>query len=351
VDLRGDFELIRKNIELEARLIDDLLDLTRIARGKLALDKKVWDIHTLLRDALITVEDEIKQKQITVILNFTPDEKVVLGDAVRLQQIFWNILKNAAKFTPRGGEITVTARADSANSKISVEIADTGIGLTKEEIGHIFNAFSQGDHAGGGGSHRFGGLGLGLAITHKLVELHAGSIHAESAGRNQGATFIVEFPAASAETKNGVSALPPKPHNGQPVDWNKVLGLRILLVEDHEPTRLALGNLLTRRVNKVVLAVTVAEALEHARREPFDLVVSDIGLPDGNGYALMSELRDKFGLRGVALTGYGMEQDVARSHESGFIAHLTKPVRVETLQKILQTVTTENVLENAGGVK
>jgi signal transduction histidine kinase/ActR/RegA family two-component response regulator len=342
-DVRADFELVRKSIELEARLIDDLLDLTRIARGKLSLDKKFWDIHAIVRDALTTVEDDIRQKQITVILDFTPEEKIVLGDAVRLQQIFWNILKNAAKFTPPGGEITIATRSRGEGGKISVEITDTGIGLTAEEIGHIFNAFSQGDHVGSGGSHRFGGLGLGLAISRKLVELHAGSIHAESAGRNQGATFIVELPMAVWERKNGYAPQTAKPLNAMPLRWENLENLHILLVEDHEPTRMALANLLNRRVNKVVLAVTVAEALEHARRESFDLVVSDIGLPDGNGYELMSELRDKFGLKGIALTGYGMEQDVARGLDAGFVAHLTKPVRVETLQKTLQEIIAGNL--------
>jgi len=338
-DVRADFELIRKNIELEARLIDDLLDLTRIARGKLTLTKQMVDLHSVLRDALLTVEEEIRQKQIIVMRHFTTKDPAILGDAVRLQQIFWNILKNAVKFTPTGGRLTIETCLPNERGRVAVKITDTGIGLTSEEIGHIFNAFSQGEHACAGGSHRFGGLGLGLAISRMLVELHGGAIRATSAGRNQGATFTVELPALKTQ-----AALPTPPLSLKPLDEGTTLarkrcGMRVLLVEDHEPTRMALANLLTRRDYQVSAAVSVAEALAYAGRENFDLVVSDIGLPDGNGYALMSKLRDEFGLKGIALTGYGMEQDVARGQSAGFMAHLIKPVRVESLEKALGDIT------------
>jgi CheY-like chemotaxis protein len=262
---------------------------------------------------------------------------MILGDSVRLQQIFWNILKNAVKFTPEGGAITIESHLLPESGKISVTIADTGIGLTTDEISHIFDAFAQGDHATGG-SHRFGGLGLGLTISRMLVEIHGGMITATSAGRDRGATFVIKLPAlprggssngfTARELEEEKSTSPPQAHPGR----------RILLVEDHEPTRTALAYLLTRRDYKVLSAVSVAEARALARQNHFDLVVSDIGLPDGDGYDLMSGLRDDFGLKGIALSGYGMEKDIAKGKLAGFVAHLVKPVRVESLEKALAEV-------------
>jgi signal transduction histidine kinase len=338
-ETRADFEVIRRNVELEARLIDDLLDLTRISRGKLSLEKRPLDVRAVLQDAIAIVQSDAKTKQISLTLDFGADQYMVLGDAVRLQQIFWNVLKNAVKFTPEGGKITIETCTLAESGNIAVKIIDTGIGLTIGEITHIFKAFSQGDHAGTTGSHKFGGLGLGLAISRMLVELHSGIIHAASAGRDQGATFTVELPFVEVEEWNNNFAPLERPatSNSQTA-LKKKPGGRILLVEDHEPTRTALSRLLTRRDYKVTTATSVAEARTLARREKFDLVVSDIGLPDGNGYTLMSELRDDFGLKGIALTGYGMEQDVLRGQNAGFVAHLTKPVRMESLEKALSEV-------------
>jgi PAS domain S-box-containing protein len=336
-DARANFEMIRRNVELEARLIDDLLDLTRITRGKLILDKHPLDVREVLRDAIAIVQADAETKRIELIRNFEATALLILGDSVRLQQIFWNILKNAVKFTPERGSITIRAMASPESGKISLSITDTGIGLTSDEIGHIFDAFAQGDHATGS-SHRFGGLGLGLTISRMLVESHAGSLQATSAGRDQGATFVVEFPAlpaAGLAAKSSVS----EPAELSAIPTLKIhSGRRILLVEDHEPTRTALASLLTRRDYKVLTAVSVAEARALARQNQFDLVVSDIGLPDGDGYALMSGLRDEFGLKGIALSGYGMEKDVAKGKQAGFIAHLVKPVRVESLEKVLETI-------------
>jgi PAS domain S-box-containing protein len=336
-EIRAQFATIRNNVELEARLIDDLLDITRITHGKLSLNTGQLDVHAVLKDAIATVQSELNQKQISLTLKLAEGKPAMKGDAVRLQQIFWNVLKNAVKFNTEGGKIIVETSVLADGEKIAVKITDTGIGLTAQEISRIFNAFSQGDHAGNEASHRFGGLGLGLSISRMLVELHAGGIHATSAGRGQGATFVIELPLAPASQSNGDSTPPdPSAKNGSQNGAKKKFGMRILLVEDHEPTRTALSHLLTRRDCKVTTATSVAEARTFARQENFDVVVSDIGLPDGNGYALMSELRKNFGLKGIALTGYGMEQDVLRGQEAGFVAHLTKPVRMESLEKALR---------------
>jgi len=333
--VRSDFAAIRKNVELEARLIDDLLDLTRITRGKVILKKTYVDVRHVLEDAVANVQEEMNQKRIVLDFKLNASQYMVFADAVRLQQIFLNLFKNAVKFTSDGGQISVGGSL--SGDKILIQITDTGIGMLPEEISNIFTAFSQGNHAERGNAHRFGGLGLGLAISQKLAEFHEGQILATSEGRDKGSTFIVELPLAqhSEESQSPPATNPPSPAPGVRAANNDVC---ILLVEDHGPTRTTLTHLLMRRRYKVVTAASVAEARALADGEKFHLLISDIGLPDGNGYDLMSELRERFDLPGIALTGYGMEQDVARSQKAGFAVHLTKPIRVESLDEALAMV-------------
>jgi CheY-like chemotaxis protein len=218
-----------------------------------------------------------------------------------------------------------------------VTIEDTGIGMTAGEIERVFEAFSQGDHAAGRRSHRFGGIGLGLTISRRLIELHGGRISAASAGPGKGSTFTIELPRVAESTgliPNTDALIAP----GKPVEENAAPAgtRRVLVVEDHAPTREALAGLLRRRNLEVLTAGSIGEARERALLGNISLVVSDIGLPDGNGCDLMEELRRTHGLRGIALTGYGQEADVARSAEAGFIAHLTKPVHVQALDAALE---------------
>lgn len=330
--VRTDFDTIRKNVELEARLIDDLLDLTRIARGKIILERRYLNVHRVLNDAITQEREDMVRKEITLDLRLNAERQTIHADGVRLQQIFWNLLNNAVKFTPNGGKITVETYVNQG--KLAVKVSDTGLGMTPEEISRIFTAFAQGAHAGGGNGHRFGGLGLGLAISQRLAELHYGSIHAMSDGRNKGSVFVAEFPLAQEpdEATGGSDEdfplASPKPRAGKS-------GIRILLVEDHEPTRTSLARLLMHRYYEVITAASVAEARKLAKTRDFELLISDIGLPDGNGYDLMQELRKDRPVKGIALTGYGMEQDVARSEDAGFVAHLTKPVGIQSLETAL----------------
>ncbi|MGH7942173.1 MAG: PAS domain S-box protein [Limisphaerales bacterium] len=330
---RVNFDTIRKNIELEARLIDDMLDLTRITRGKLTLDMKPVDIHSALRDAAAIVQADIENKSIELMLNLAASKPVVRGDAVRLRQIFWNVLKNAVKFTPQGGKVSIETRELEGN-KLVVAISDTGIGMEPGELERVFGAFAQ-------GTHHFGGLGLGLAISRALVQLHAGSIRAESGGKDKGAKFSIELPVATgleayASASSGAVSAPPAPVKRIPTR-----DIRILLVEDHEPTRSSLTHLLSRRNYKVTPVGSLAEARSILGKIKFHLLISDIGLPDGNGCDLMEELRQESNLKGIALTGYGMEHDVNRSYAAGFTAHLTKPVRMESLDDALSMALTD----------
>lgn len=339
VEAREAFQLIEKNALLEARLIDDLLDLTRIGHGKVNLEIRPVNVHGALRDALITVRSEVNAKSLALEVDIPAEERIVMGDSARLQQVFWNVLKNAVKFTPAGGTVRVTSELDAAGEQVAIRISDTGIGMEPREIERAFGAFSQGDHAENRRGHRFGGLGLGLAISHNLLALHSGRIEAESGGRDQGATFTIRLPLAPAGAtvvKSGATATP------KPVPVRHAAGARrgarLLLVEDHEPTRGPLTRLLARRGYDVVAVDTVAAAQREAAAQSFDLVLSDIGLPDGDGFTLMRELRDRYGLKGIALTGYGADTDLIRSDEAGFVDHLTKPIAVSSLDRSLEKV-------------
>jgi CheY-like chemotaxis protein/anti-sigma regulatory factor (Ser/Thr protein kinase) len=289
------------------------------------------NVHAILKNTVAMMQGDIDQKNIVLKQKFDAFQTIISGDTVRLQQIFWNVLKNAVKFTAPGGVVTI--QTTSTGSECSISVSDTGIGMSEDELGRAFLAFSQGEHTKG--IHRFGGLGLGLAISKKLMELHAGTIEARSGGRNCGSTFVMKFPLA--------------PLNDQPVrgdtDFRRVEkrvpspGIHILLVEDHEPTRTTLANILVRRHHNVKMAISVTEALALAARNEFDVVISDIGLPDGTGHELFKKLRKRSAVKGIALTGYGMDEDVLRSQEAGFDAHLTKPVRIESLEATLAKVT------------
>jgi PAS domain S-box-containing protein len=330
------FRFIVRNVELETRLIDDLLDMTRIAHGKLALVREVVDVHGALRNAVEIVQADLGAKQIGLRLNFRAEARYVAADPVRLQQVFWNVLRNAAKFSEVGGQIEIET-SDPRPGVIEIKIVDGGIGMTDAELKRIFTAFAQGDHAGEEGSRRYGGLGLGLAISKTLVEMHAGTIRAESAGRHRGSTIRIELPIeAAGPPATRLQPEAPVPQFVAPPEKPARAGPpRLLLVEDHEPTRTALTQLLVRRRFHVVPVGTAAEARAVAARQVFDLLLSDVGLADGSGHELMTEFHERFGLRGIALSGGSSEQEIAHGRKAGFVAHLIKPVSVEALEAAL----------------
>jgi PAS domain S-box-containing protein len=336
--VREDFTTIRKNIELEARLIDDLLDITRITRGKLPLRLAPQNLHAVLEDALATMGEDIAQKKLSLSFALHALNPVVVADAVRLQQVFWNLLKNAVKFTPERGTISIKSRLDGARRRVVLEVADTGIGITEEERGRLFNAFSQGDHAAMGGSHLFGGLGLGLTISRMLTEMHHGTITAASEGRDRGSTFTIDLPLMTTEQAAAFnrSAGNPRPPEGEAADGHTTERRpRVLLVEDHVATRETLERLLVKRRFDVVAAANAEEARARFKEGGIDILISDIGLPDAKGYELMAEMAVGRSLPGIALTGYGMEDDVLLSGKAGFQSHLTKPVTIQALDTAL----------------
>jgi two-component system CheB/CheR fusion protein len=346
----GELAMIQRNVELEARLIDDLLDLTRIARGKLELHRQQIDARRVIEHALATAEQDVAAGGLRLDVRLTREKHRIWADAPRLTQVFWNLLSNAVKFTPAGGTITVESWLTGSLAgprELAIAVRDTGIGIEPEMLPRIFDAFEQTDRRI---TRRFGGLGLGLAVSRAIVDLHGGRLLAESDGRGSGACFTVRLPIETAavqgdldETGVWFSRRRPAAAATPAVEADRPL--HILLVEDHEDTADAMADLLRLMGHEVTVATSVAAALtaagatQNGSGRRLDLVVSDLGLPDGSGQDVMRELSRRYGLRGIALSGYGMEDDVRRSHEAGFLRHLTKPVDLQMLKAAIRQVT------------
>jgi HAMP domain-containing protein/signal transduction histidine kinase len=316
-------QMIRRNVELEARLIDDLLDLTRIDKGKIQLSFEVVNAHTLLQNALEICQAEIDRKHLTPRLDLAAEKVYLRADPARLQQIFWNLINNAVKFTARDGQISIYTNDDTGD-RLRIEIADTGLGIEPESLPKIFDAFEQ------GGRTQLGGLGLGLAISKRLVEAHSGTITAESAGRNKGAKFTLIFPVCEkVDTQAPLPVSPSAAHHR---------AMRVLLVEDHEDTKQSLTKLLRLRGYYVESASNVQSALDLIAQDQFDVLISDLGLPDGSGIDLIRRVQSDRPVLGIALTGFGMEEDIRKSREAGFKHHLVKPIDLNKLDSIIQEV-------------
>jgi two-component system CheB/CheR fusion protein len=322
---REEISMIRRNVELEARLIDDLLDLSRVINGKLRLQMQPTAVHDLLRQVFRICASDLAAKKLSLTCDFGTDKDQVAADPARLQQVFWNLIKNAVKFTPEGGRIAVCSR--ESEGRLAVEVQDSGVGIPAEMLPKMFDAFEQGDAPDWHG----GGLGLGLAISKAVVELHGGTIRATSAGRGKGACLIVEMPTAQA-------AAAAEPAAGSAEAVPRARKPRLLLVEDHVDTARTLARLLRLSGYRVRTAGTVAEGLAAAASDRFDLLISDLGLPDASGHDLMRQVRALYGTPGIALSGYGMEEDVRQSLEAGFLDHLIKPINLDHLKAVLERV-------------
>jgi PAS domain S-box-containing protein len=334
---RRDLELIRRNVEMEARLIDDLLDVTRIAQGKVELDKRPLELSAVLQRAIEVCRPDIEASRLQFGFNCDSAPRIVLGDSGRLQQVFWNLLKNAVKFTPQGGCVGVVCYPDGQDHVV-VEVHDSGVGLDPEAMPRIFDAFAQADRAV---TRQFGGLGLGLAISKSLVELHGGTIEAFSEGQGRGSMFRVRWPVARAGdlTPTVSGSLPSR---GLPQGTGP---LRLLVVEDHGDMAEMMRVMLESEGHQVETAGDARTALQAACSGRFDMLISDLGLPGGSGLDLMRELRSRgITLPGIALSGYGQDKDLRESQAAGFSAHLVKPVDMERLfeamDRIMQPVVT-----------
>ncbi len=343
-ELRQDLETVRRNVELEARLIDDLLDLTRITRGKLVLHRSPVVIDQTIEDAINTCLIDLENKRLRLVRDFVRPAPTVPIDGPRINQILWNLLKNAVKFTLEGGVITIRTRLASGaeGDCLQVEVQDTGIGIEPAHLHRVFDAFEQGDRKI---TRQFGGLGLGLAISKAIAEAHRGSLKVMSEGTGSGSTFILSLPLSWRQMKgSGVEAARTfRPSAGQTaLAGEQQRPLNILLVEDHADTAAILSRFLRRMGHEVTHQRTVSSAIDAAARasqvKPFDLVMSDVGLPDGTGLELMRELSAKYQLSGIALSGFGMEEDLRQSREAGFSQHLVKPIDVSLLRATISEV-------------
>jgi signal transduction histidine kinase len=323
-EARSALAMIRRNIELETRLIDDLLDFTRIARDKMQLRFAPVDAHLAISNVVEICRAEVQSKRLRVHLNLRANAHLVAADTAKFQQIIWNLLKNAVKFTPEDGEITISS-SNPSSEDLMISVRDTGIGMDAEIMRRIFDPFEQGNRSF---ERRFGGMGLGLAISKSLAQAHGGTLTAQSGGCDRGSTFILSMPTLSpAEAAN----VPRKTTSEAPQQ-----GLKILLVDDHQDTCAALEKLLVRRGHLVAATHNVRSAMEAAVRNKFDVLISDIALPDGSGMDLMMQLRAISNVPGIAISGFGNNSDIERSLQAGFSEHLIKPIKLEKLEAAIE---------------
>ncbi|MBD2199893.1 MULTISPECIES: hybrid sensor histidine kinase/response regulator [Calothrix] len=319
-------ETIERNAELQAQLIDDLLDISRILRGKLGLNLETVNLATTIESALETVRLAAEAKSIQIQLNLDRQVAPVKGDSSRLQQVIWNLLSNAIKFTPNGGEVAVNLQ--QVNSQVEIQVKDTGKGISPDFLPFVFEYFRQADSTI---TRRSGGLGLGLAIVRQLVELHGGRVWAESPGENQGATFTVSLPGIPKTRKlaDRDSDLSENSYTLS-VPYAPLEGIKVLIVDDDVDTREFLAFLLEQHGAKITSAASAEEALKAIAQSIPDLLLSDLGMPDVDGYALIRKIRSLPSDRGgeipaIALTAYAAETTQQQVFAAGFQLHIAKP--------------------------
>ncbi|HET9479759.1 MAG TPA: response regulator [Pyrinomonadaceae bacterium] len=322
-------DAIERNAWLQSRLIDDLLDTSRIATGKLHFEPKPTDLNVVVKAAVDTVRNSAASRNIDLSMSLHPAGLVVMGEPVRLQQIAWNLVSNAIKFTDPGGKVTVTTGLNGNQAYITV--VDTGVGIPGEFLPHVFDRFRQ---AVGSTSRRHGGLGLGLAIADALAKLHGGRLEAHSDGEGQGAIFTLRVELASTG-----SVVAETVHERV----HSLEGLDILIVEDSPDTLLLLSTMFSRGGATVTTAASASEALQSAVVKRPHIIVSDIGMPETDGYQLLEQLRLVPGLSDVpaiAISGYASEEDRERALSVGYLALVPKPVDVDTLFTLIQDLKT-----------
>jgi signal transduction histidine kinase/ActR/RegA family two-component response regulator len=331
--LREGLAAIKRSAEAQKQLIEDLLDTSRISAGKLRLELREIELATVLHSAVEAVRPAAGAKRIEMEAEFDPSVGIVRADPHRLQQVVWNLLSNAVKFTPAGGRVNI--HMQRKGDEVEIRVADTGRGISPEFLPHVFDRFGQAEPTVIGAK---GGLGLGLTISKQLVELHEGTISVESQGENRGAVFTMRLPMPQINHADAVAGL----NNIVPLDVARALtGVHILLIEDEPVTRAALTTLLREAGAEVNGTGSTSTALEEFKRRRPDLIVSDIGLPDGDGYELLRTIRtsEKSGngipVPAVALTAYAYEKDRRKARESGFQHYLTKPIEPRRLLAIL----------------
>jgi signal transduction histidine kinase len=322
-------EAIERNARLQARLIDDLLDISRIVSGKLRIEREPTDLNTIVEAAIETVRSSAISRNVELDVKLDNNPVIVQGSPVRLQQVIWNLLSNAIKFTEPGGRVSVGLEHEG--EEIRVVVTDTGVGIAPDFLPHVFDLFRQAD---GSTTRQHGGLGLGLAIVRALAELHGGWVKAESEGKGKGSRFIFSIPCA-------VTARMAKASESQSMTLE--MDHSVLVVEDSPDTLTFLEMLLKRKGCRVMSASSAVDALKLVDKETPSLIISDIGMPEVDGYELLTQLRRRKELKkvpAIAISGYAMEEDRMRSLAAGYAAHMAKPVDPEELMSLIQQLVT-----------
>jgi len=341
-------EVIERNAKLQAELIEDLLDVSRILQGKLSLSAHPVALAATIRAALEIVRLPAAAKSIDIEINLTAEMGQILGDATRLQQVFWNLLSNAVKFTPKGGRVTV--QLEQVGDRAQITVGDTGKGILADFLPHVFDSFRQAD---GSTTRQSGGLGLGLAIVQQIVELHKGTVWAESRGEGLGATFTVRLPLMPIQP-----AIEPLTASTRSLDLS---GVRVLVIDDEADSLEFIAYILEQAGASVITATTADEAFAALTQSQLDVILSDIGMPDMDGYRLMQQIRARSPEQGgtvlafseamlpaIALTAYVAETDQQQAFSAGFQAHLSKPVDPERLVAAVSDLCNSKKIEVIG---
>jgi signal transduction histidine kinase/CheY-like chemotaxis protein len=331
-------EVIERNTRLQAQLINDLLDVSRIVAGKLQLDLRPMELVSVMEEALTSVKSDADAKGLVIEASINPSAGPVLGDRLRLLQIVVNLLSNSLKFTPSDGRISVLL--DRVGASARIQVTDTGVGIEPALLPHVFNRFLQADSTS---SRKHGGLGLGLAIVRHLTELHGGSVRAESAGLGLGATFTLELPILIAGSGRGERVAIERVEGVEP-RLPRLEGLRVLVVDDHDDARELIRTVLEECGADVAVASSADEALQALDSRRVDVLVSDLAMPGADGFELIRRIREReraesaATLPAVALTAYAGTVDRARALSAGFQAHASKPIAPDELAALVRSL-------------
>jgi len=327
IDVQEDLHLIHEQIEIEAHLIDDLLDMASLNQGKLVLNTQIVNVHDIARAAAALFGQQLAEKKISLSIELNSAEPMLRVDPKRFLQVMTHLFSNAIKFTPLGGKVML--KSFDTPGCMAFEVTDSGVGIQPETLSRIFDAFEQADPST---KRSFGGMGLGLTISRQLVQLHGGTLSAHSKGASQGASFVVELPRSTEGGKR-----PGAIREGAA----EVAGLSILLVEDNAQSLWAMEQILASHGHEVVATANASDALTVANKRSFDLLISDLGLPDLSGWELMRRLRTSHAIPGIAVSGFVSAEDRAKSAHSGFRIHLDKPLDISQLMSAIEAIRAE----------
>jgi PAS domain S-box-containing protein len=340
-ELAEGLSVVERNARMQTQLIEDLLDMSRIISGKMRLDIQQTDLHEVVTAAVASVQHSAEAKEISLLLALDPRAGPVQGDPGRLQQCFWNLLSNAIKFTPRGGKVQVILR--HVDSHVEICVIDSGEGINPEFLPHLFERFRQADATT---TRQHGGLGLGLSIVKHLVELHGGKVRAQSAGKGKGATFLIELPIMAMNPRGGFrSRAHPRSQarTGGLVDHPSLTGICVLAVDDDLDARILIKRILEDCGAKVLLAASAREGLELVRNQRPDMIVSDIGMPQEDGYEFIKKVRALSPAAGgktpaAALTAFARAEDRTRALRAGYQTHASKPIEPTELTAVVASL-------------